>query len=42
MTLQETMAKVFDLPRNYLGGMYEWYIEPHNNATIYGVRLTVK
>lgn len=42
MALQETMAKETDLPRNYLGGRYKWYIKPHTNATIHGVGLAVR
>lgn len=42
MALQETMLKVADLPRGYLGGKYRWYIKPHKNAYIHGVGLAVR
>lgn len=42
MALQETMTKVADLPSNYLGGRYKWYIKPHINAYIHGCGLAVR
>lgn len=40
--LQETKIKVADLPPNYLGGRYKWYIKPHKNACIRGAGLAVR
>lgn len=42
IALQETRTKVDNLPRNYLGGRYKWYIPSHKNAYIHGTGLAVR